>query len=102
MSPLPQVRGSGRRIVEIDGLRGVSILMVLIGHLVSWRYAEYFSTLAVQIGAFLSNLGVELFFVISGFVITHLSLAEYRIGTFSIKHFYLRRAIRIIPPCSAT
>jgi peptidoglycan/LPS O-acetylase OafA/YrhL len=72
--------------------------MVLIGHLVSWRYAEYFSTLAVQIGAFLSNLGVELFFVISGFVITHLSLAEYRIGTFSIKHFYLRRAIRIIPP----
>jgi len=44
------------------------------------------------------NLGVRVFFVISGYLITSLLLAEYaRSGTISLRRFYLRRAFRIMP-----
>ena len=44
------------------------------------------------------NLGVRIFFVISGFLITHLLLVERgRSGTISLKAFYMRRALRILP-----
>ena len=44
-------------------------------------------------------LGVQTFFVISGFLITHLLLKELNAsGTISLKHFYFRRALRIFPP----
>lgn len=87
-----------KRVAEIDGLRGISIIMVVAGHLIAWRYAAYFPDPVVQLGVFFSNLGVMLFFVISGYVITALTLCEQRRETFSVKRFYLRRAIRIIPP----
>ena len=58
-----------RRIVGLDGLRAISIILVIIGH--AWATiprGETFSGLAAYLGN--HNLGVETFFVISGYLIT--------------------------------
>lgn len=48
---------------------------------------------------FWGSLGVQTFFVISGFLITHLLLKELNAtGTIGLRHFYFRRALRIFPP----
>jgi len=88
------MRGGGNRIPSLDGLRAISILMVLFAHLsgtagfVAWK----------QVGM-LAEFGVRVFFVISGFLITTLLLnEEEKTGTVSLRHFYLRRTLRIFPP----
>jgi peptidoglycan/LPS O-acetylase OafA/YrhL len=70
------------RIAFIDGLRGVAVLAVIIFHF-----------------GYLPNgyLGVDIFFVISGFLITGLIYEECKETQFSIRMFYLRRIRRIIP-----
>jgi peptidoglycan/LPS O-acetylase OafA/YrhL len=71
----------------LDGVRGISILAVMVyhGHLF-WL---------VQ-GGF---LGVDIFFVLSGFLITSLLLEEWaQKGTISFRNFYMRRALRLLPP----
>ena len=83
------------RIPSLDGLRAVSILLVVVCHLAATvdsplpgRPSWYFN------GA----VGVDVFFAISGFLITTLLLRESeRSGTISISRFYLRRALRILP-----
>jgi peptidoglycan/LPS O-acetylase OafA/YrhL len=71
---------------ELDGIRGVAIAMVILHHL----YAPVFS------GA---DTGVDLFFVLSGFLITKLALEERdRRGGLSLGAFFTRRAFRILPP----
>lgn len=67
---------------DIDGLRGVAILLVILHHvgLLPFGY-----------------LGVDVFFVISGYVITQDILARQASGTFNLGGFYLRRARRIFP-----
>jgi len=94
------MRGAaGHRIPSLDGLRAISILMVLYGHLVGTRN---FPTAAVRtfdraLGD-LGHLGVLVFFVISGFLITTLLVREReKTGTISLQQFYLRRALRIFP-----
>lgn len=76
----------------IDGLRGLSILMVLLPHFGINKYVH-------RHGFFIdSNAGVHLFFVISGFIITTLLLKEkIENGNISLKYFYIRRALRILP-----
>lgn len=69
---------------EIDGLRAVAVLPVILFH----AGFELFS------GGF---VGVDVFFVISGFLITNIILAEMEQGRFSIINFYERRARRIVP-----
>ena len=67
----------------LDGLRGVAILLVLAFHL------------QLVVGG---SLGVDLFFVLSGFLITSLLVEEWeRAGSISLKRFYLRRALRLLP-----
>jgi peptidoglycan/LPS O-acetylase OafA/YrhL len=67
----------------LDGLRGVAILLVLAFH---FRLIP---------GGW---LGVDIFFVLSGFLITTLLAEEWqRRGSISLKHFYLRRALRLLP-----
>lgn len=67
----------------LDGLRGVAILMVLAFHL------------GLLPGGF---LGVDIFFVLSGFLITSLLLEEWQSnGSIHLKQFYLRRALRLLP-----
>lgn len=85
------------RIASLDGIRALSILMVIFGHLsLRPEFVKVFQ-LSAYVGD-VGNLGVRIFFVISGFIITHLLLKEYEsMGTISLKKFYVRRALRIFP-----
>ncbi|RCU45162.1 acyltransferase [Corallincola holothuriorum] len=69
---------------EIDGLRAVAVLPVILFH----AGFDIFS------GGF---IGVDVFFVISGYLITSILLKEHQQGTYSILKFYERRARRILP-----
>ncbi|MEM7670638.1 MAG: acyltransferase, partial [Pseudomonadota bacterium] len=69
---------------EIDGLRSVAVLPVILFH----GGVEVFS------GGF---VGVDVFFVISGYLITTILLNEIEQGRFSLVNFYSRRARRILP-----
>jgi peptidoglycan/LPS O-acetylase OafA/YrhL len=87
----PAIQG---RIPSLDGLRGLSILCVLLGHLAMSDNAPRSLAPFIHLG----NIGVRFFFVISGFLITTLLLKEWeKTGTISLKNFYLRRAFRIMP-----
>jgi peptidoglycan/LPS O-acetylase OafA/YrhL len=80
-----------KRIPSLDGLRAISISLVVVGHMAHAGYApRFFSQYA--------NLGVRIFFVISGYLITTILLGEHsRTGTISLREFYVRRAYRIFP-----
>jgi len=83
---------------SLDGLRALSIALVLLGHLSGTRN---FGKLDLGIGDY-AHLGVVVFFVISGFLITRLLLAEYeKSGSVSLKLFYARRALRLFPAAYA-
>lgn len=75
-------------VPELDGLRGLAILLVLATH--TARFTEW--TSAARIGW----IGVDLFFVLSGFLITGI-LLESREHPHYFRNFYLRRALRIAP-----
>jgi peptidoglycan/LPS O-acetylase OafA/YrhL len=89
---------TGRRIAALDGWRGVSILMVIFGHLVDYRYAGKSAPIVTELADASSTLGVCIFFVISGLIITKLALRERDTGGFSARKFYMRRVLRILPP----
>ena len=77
---------AARHVPELDGLRGIAILAVLIHH--------EFIPLRMK-GGF---LGVDLFFVLSGYLITSLLLAEFeKTRTISLRNFYIRRVLRLGP-----
>jgi peptidoglycan/LPS O-acetylase OafA/YrhL len=80
------------RLPSLDGLRAVSIFLVLIAHLTHrWAWSHPLQTISV--------FGVRIFFVISGYLITSLLLKEEgKTGTVSLRFFYLRRTLRIFPP----
>ena len=70
---------------RIDGLRALAVISVIIFHM-DEKYLP---------GGF---LGVDIFFVISGFLITSIIYTEKTAHRFSFKLFYVRRAKRILPP----
>jgi peptidoglycan/LPS O-acetylase OafA/YrhL len=72
---------------QLDGLRGISILMVLCAHVFSpsWKKLQ-------------GQYGVTVFFVLSGFLITQLLLREeHENGAISFAAFYIRRIFRLFP-----
>ena len=74
------------RIPSLDGIRAISFLIVFIAHA---------GLEAVVPGGF----GVTVFFFLSGYLITTLLRVEYQQhGHINLKHFWLRRALRILPP----
>ncbi|HVU98875.1 MAG TPA: acyltransferase [Puia sp.] len=88
------------RIPSLDGWRGVSILLVILGHQVvdgsslmsPSPFSSYFKWLTWHI------YGVEVFFVISGFLITSLLMKELeKTKRISLRDFYIRRIFRILP-----
>jgi peptidoglycan/LPS O-acetylase OafA/YrhL len=85
-----------QRIKSLDGLRAVSIFIVLAAHVAETTHLRHepYSHFVSNVGSF----GVKIFFVISGFLITTLLIREERIkGRISLGMFYLRRAFRILP-----
>jgi len=69
---------------EIDGLRALAVIPVILFHAgFEWVSGGY--------------VGVDIFFVISGYLISSILLGELQSGTFSVRNFYERRARRILP-----
>lgn len=84
------------RIPALDGFRALSIILVLVGHLQGTR--GFGRQQLWSIFGDLAHLGVQVFFVISGLLITSLLLEEQeRTGTLSLRRFYIRRSLRIFP-----
>jgi peptidoglycan/LPS O-acetylase OafA/YrhL len=84
------------RVRSLDGLRCLSILAVVVAHTALYEGLEGSPT--KQFIYEYGRSGVSLFFVISGFLITSLLLAEKdNVGTVHIRSFYLRRVFRIMP-----
>jgi len=78
---------------SLDGIRAVSVFIVLTAHANSGFHNKRFTTLFAG-----GTLGVYIFFVISGFLITTLLLKEkIKTGTISLRNFYIRRSLRILP-----
>ena len=69
---------------EIDGLRALAVLPVLLFHAGFQSFSGGY-------------IGVDIFFVISGYLITSIIINDLHAGTFSILKFYERRARRILP-----
>src|SRR4051812_31489927 len=70
-------------VPSLDGMRAIAVALVLAAHA------------GVLPGG---TLGVDLFFVLSGFLITTMLLEEHeRTGTLSVRAFYTRRAFRLLP-----
>ena len=84
-------------IAALDGVRGLAALMVMIFH--GWLAGVFDSVPLInrlaRIAIF-GQTGVDLFFVLSGFLITRILIAS-KGGKFYFKSFYVRRALRIFP-----
>ena len=88
-----RVPGTGHRVgyrPEVDGLRAIAVFMVILYH-AEFRLSGYH----VFGGGF---VGVDVFFVISGYLIGSIIQKEIASGSFSFLNFYERRARRILPP----
>jgi len=85
-----------KRIAGLDGLRALSIALVCLSHV------QITPGFPLHLGFIRGLLGVQIFFVISGFLITELLLREEQeSGRFSLGGFYYRRAFRILPAAFA-
>ena len=96
---ITQVRPN-TRFVFIDALRGLAALAVVLFHAVEGHHVtDLFGHLpyGLQIGLENGNLGVPIFFVLSGFVIAH-SLYDHRMNMSLLGRFTLRRSLRLDPP----
>ena len=82
--PVPVV--GRRRLLELDGLRGVAVLLVVLSHTAE-RTVPYGGV-----------IGVTVFFVLSGYLITGRLVAEHEsTGRISLRDFWIRRAARLAP-----
>lgn len=82
---VPAQRARLRQVTGLDGLRGLAVLAVIVYH--------FFGDLLPG-----GYLGVDMFFVLSGFLITSLLLREFAVtNTISLKDFWIRRFRRILP-----
>jgi peptidoglycan/LPS O-acetylase OafA/YrhL len=100
MSAAVEVKREGR-LRELDGWRAVSVLLVIVDHFFWFHYPQLMPHSAVlrHMINYTGAVGVKTFFVISGFVICRLLIAEeQRFGSVSLKGFYYRRIFRILPP----
>ena len=81
---IPVVTHSLKYNSSIDGLRGISISLVLLFHV----WPNYFS---------FGYVGVDIFFVLSGYLITQIIYTKMESNSFCFKEFYRNRIRRIFP-----
>jgi peptidoglycan/LPS O-acetylase OafA/YrhL len=95
----PRMAITDRRIPELDGLRGIAILLVLIWHFTGMLADPGQGAIQYLAWRFLiiGQSGVDLFFVLSGFLIVGI-LIDNRESPNYFKTFYVRRMLRILPP----
>ena len=96
--------GNSKRLDGIDLLRGLAIFFVLMNHVnirLLLAKVPYLKFLPVQLAHFLvwnGQLGVQMFFVVSGFLITSISLRRWgQLSKVSLRDFYIFRFARIAP-----
>jgi peptidoglycan/LPS O-acetylase OafA/YrhL len=80
-------------IVQLDGFRFMAVLAVMFGHWLAYPFLYEFND-------FIKTSGVNLFFVLSGFLITRILInnkEEGRSKGFVLRQFYIRRSLRIFP-----
>jgi peptidoglycan/LPS O-acetylase OafA/YrhL len=89
--------GGFSHLPALDGVRGSAVLLVLMSHILSWNghSGRWFFDVLAEIRS-LSWVGVNLFFALSGFLITGILVNTLSVGNF-FKIFYARRALRIFP-----
>jgi len=82
----------------LNGVRFVAAFLVIVDHTELFKsYLGYPTLWANSYSAYLGAFGVSIFFVLSGFLITYLLLEEQQEAPIRIRHFYLRRILRIWP-----
>ena len=81
--------------LDIDGIKAIAILAVVFYHLFDLLKSAHFTESTLFDGGF---LGVDIFFVISGFLITSSVFYKLSNNDFSLLSFYKRRFLRIVPP----
>ncbi|MGB6452347.1 MAG: acyltransferase, partial [Steroidobacteraceae bacterium] len=82
----PRPAASLGHVPSLDGLRAISFLLVFAAHAGLERFVP-------------GGFGVTIFFFLSGYLITSLLRSEYaRTGAINLRHFWMRRALRILPP----
>jgi peptidoglycan/LPS O-acetylase OafA/YrhL len=89
-------RFSGRHIKSLDGLRGLAFLLIFYHH---YALSTHATQVWVKVAAYLGGgcwVGVDFFFVLSGFLITGI-LLDSREAPRYFTNFYARRALRIFP-----
>ncbi|KVA29318.1 acyltransferase family protein [Burkholderia ubonensis] len=90
------------RVQQLTGLRAVAVAMVVVGHAEHVTPGGYTGWLAPLRLLADGRLGVLIFFVLSGFLITNVLLGELkRTGSIALAPFYVRRVLRIWPACYA-
>lgn len=86
------------KVKVLDGLRGYSALMIILAHSPQVSNSLIGHSLRTLISASkIGYLGVDIFFVLSGFLITRILIREKKEGNFSFKRFYIKRSLRIFP-----
>jgi peptidoglycan/LPS O-acetylase OafA/YrhL len=85
-----KIKTASASIPGLDGLRALAVVVVILYHLFPHIFPGGY-------------IGVDIFFVISGFLITTLLIGEYeKTGRINLKHFWLRRTRRLLPALFAT
>src|SRR5438552_11812701 len=95
---MAEVRSNGARVLEVDVVRGLSILMVMLSH--TELHPELHSFLCWPLVALnrVGWAGVDVFFVLSGYLVGGLLMREYeKTGTLVPKRFWVRRAFKVWP-----
>lgn len=91
ISPLPEKQG---RIPGLDGLRTIAVMVVFVSHYI----AAVLPSMPKVHDLFPGMLGVTLFFVLSGFLISTLLSREFRLTrSINVRDFYVRRLLRLTP-----
>lgn len=84
------------RILGLDGIRAYAVMMVVVTHL--HLFIQWHNDRSPLYSLVKGTNGVIIFFILSGFLITHLLFLEHKkTGTVNLKQFIIRRALRIFP-----